>query len=82
MGVTDAEKNESKPQLILVIEDEAGEVVDRIYVPSQKRGVQRVNWDLKQPISALQMPTQREKLNALRLDVEPGNYTVRLYKAD
>ena len=26
------------------------------------------------------MPTQREKLNALRLDVEPGNYTVRLHQ--
>ncbi|MEC7617122.1 MAG: glycosyl hydrolase, partial [Bacteroidota bacterium] len=76
----DAEKNESKPQLILVIEDEAGEVVDRIYAP-HKKGVQRVNWDLKQPyISGADANAKGEKLNALRLDVEPGNYTVRLYQ--
>ena len=76
----DAEKNESKPQLILVIEDEAGEVVDRIYAP-HKKGVQRVNWDLKQPyISVADANAKRKKLNALRLDVEPGNYTVRLHQ--
>mgnify|MGYP001470983618 CR=1 FL=1 len=76
----DAEKNESKPQLILVIEDEAGEVVDRIYAP-HKKGVQRVNWDLKQPyISVADANAKGEKLNALRLDVEPGNYTVRLHQ--
>jgi len=76
----DAEKNESKPQLILVIEDEAGEVVDRIYAP-HKKGVQRVNWDLKQPyISVADANTKKKTLNALRLDVEPGNYTVRLHQ--
>lgn len=76
----DAEKNESKPQLILVIEDEAGEVVDRIYAP-HKKGVQRVNWDLKKPyISVADANAKRKTLNALRLDVAPGNYTVRLHQ--
>ncbi|MDC3079556.1 glycosyl hydrolase, partial [Flavobacteriaceae bacterium] len=76
----DAEKNESKPQLILVIVDEAGEVVDRIYAP-HKKGVQRVNWDLKQPyISVADANAKRKMLNTLRLDVEPGNYTVRLHQ--
>ena len=42
----DAEKNESKPHLILVIEDEAGKSLIE-FMLSQR--VQRVNWDLKKP---------------------------------
>ena len=76
----DAEKNEAKAEAVLIVRDADGNVVDQIST-ALRAGVQRVNWDLKQPyISVADANAKRKKLNALRLDVEPGNYTVRLYQ--
>jgi hypothetical protein len=76
----DAEKQEPKAQAILVIQNEAGEVVDRIFT-AHKAGVQRVNWDLKQPyVSVANADSKREFLNTFRLNVAPGKYTVSLYQ--
>ena len=78
--VLDAEKQEPKAQAILVIQNEAGEVIDRIYTP-HKKGIQRISWDLKQPyVSVANADSKRESLNAFRLNVAPGNYTVSLYQ--
>ena len=76
----DAEKNETKAQIILEIKSESGEVIDRIYAP-HKKGIQRVNWDLKKPyISVADANSKRKALNTLRLDVEPGTYHVSLFQ--
>ena len=63
----DAEKNESKPQLILVIEDEAGEVVDRDLLLLHKKS-SRVNWDLKKPyISVADANVQKKNAECFTL---------------
>ena len=66
--------------MILVIQNESGEVIDRIYT-SHKKGIQRVNWDLKQPyVSVANADSKRESLNTFRLDVTPGTYMVSLHQ--
>jgi len=76
----DAEKQEPKAQAILVIQNEAGEVIDRIYTP-HKKGIQRVSWDLRQPyVSVANADSKRESLNTFRLNVAPGIYTVSLHQ--
>ena len=62
---------EPKAQAILVIQNEAGEVIDRIYTP-HKKGIQRVSWDLRQPyVSVANADSKRESLNTFRLNVAP-----------
>jgi photosystem II stability/assembly factor-like uncharacterized protein len=76
----DAEKNEPKGDVILVISNSSGELVDRISSPL-KKGLHRVNWDLKKPyVNAAYANSRGNSLYARRLDVSPGTYTVRLQK--
>ena len=76
----DEEGNEAKAEGILVIRDASGEVVDRISV-ALKKGVQRVNWDLKRPyVSVAYSSSSRNELYARRMNVEPGTYTASLQK--
>ena len=76
----DAEKNEPKAEAILVVRDATGAVVDRISAKLSK-GIQRVSWDLKKPYATVvDANTKQKSINAWRLDVEPGTYSVSLHK--
>jgi hypothetical protein len=76
----DAEKNEPKAEAILVVRDATGAVVDRISAKLSK-GIQRVSWDLKKPYAnVVDANTKQKSINAWRLDVAPGTYSVSLLK--
>jgi photosystem II stability/assembly factor-like uncharacterized protein len=76
----DAEKNEPKAEAILVVRDAMGAVVDRISAKLSK-GIQRVSWDLKKPYAnVIDANTKQKSINAWRLDVAPGTYSVSLLK--
>jgi photosystem II stability/assembly factor-like uncharacterized protein len=78
-----AEERELEPAIVLVVSDEAGNVVRRVTGPT-KAGFQRVAWDLRFP------PPSPIELTAPEVDpfspppvgplAAPGKYTVRLHK--
>ena len=77
-----AEDEEKEPQVVLTVQDDAGQIVRRITGPRDK-GVHRVSWDLRYPTSeptVLKLPTDRPPwwrppAGSLAL---PGTYTVML----
>ena len=76
----DAEMAESKAEVLLVVSDANGNLVDRITAP-HKKGIHRMNWDLKKPLTTIVDPESKsDNINAWRLDVNPGIYNVTLYE--
>lgn len=76
----DAEMTEPKAEALLVVTDTNGNVIDRISAPL-KKGVHRISWDLKKPLTTIVDPeSKQKKISAWRLDVKPGTYLVTLYK--
>ena len=78
-----AEERELDPAILLVVSDEAGNVIRRVTGPV-KAGFHRVAWDLRYPPPApveLTEP-QREVWDTPALGplVVPGNYNVQLFK--
>jgi photosystem II stability/assembly factor-like uncharacterized protein len=78
-----AEENEEKPEIVLTVTDEAGQVVRRVTGPVSK-GIHRVAWDLRYPPVE---PTQLETANRDPWEgspqgplVVPGRFTVSLSK--
>jgi photosystem II stability/assembly factor-like uncharacterized protein len=79
-----AEDEEREPQVVLVVSDDAGEVIRRIS-GSRSKGIQRLSWDLRYPSSRpVQLrsgeelpPWLRDPAGPLAL---PGTYTATLYK--
>jgi len=77
------EENEPKPTVILIVADEAGQVVRRITAPAGK-GLRRVAWNLRYPgtePTQLEAPQreswQRESFGPMAV---PGTFTVTLAK--
>ncbi|MFK7925647.1 MAG: glycosyl hydrolase [Bacteroidia bacterium] len=78
-----AESTEGKPQVLLLVKDEAGEAV-RWLTAASKKGLNRVNWDLRWPAPdpirlakpAFQPPWAGDPQGPL---VIPGQYSVELF---
>ncbi|MDO5980633.1 VPS10 domain-containing protein [Flavivirga spongiicola] len=78
-----AEENEIAPKLVFIIKDEAGNVVKKI-LKGPKKGVQRLQWDLRydydKPIDLNQSndynPWAGKKIATL---VNPGTYSVEMH---
>jgi hypothetical protein len=76
----DAEMAEPNAEALLVVTDTNGNVIDRIPAPL-KKGVHRISWDLKKPLTTIVDPeSKQKKISAWRLDVSPGTYIVSLFK--
>ena len=78
-----AEDEELPPAVLLVVRDEAGDVVRRID-GSREKGIHRDNWDLRYPVSR---PISLKKGERAPWEMEPagpmvlpGDYTVELVK--
>ena len=77
------EKNQAKPTAILVVKNADNKLVDRVNGPL-KKGFQQVSWDLTQSMqtaitTAKEQEGRRRSRRAIMVD--PGNYTVTLYKS-
>lgn len=79
------EEREIEPEIIFIIRDESGSVVNRISGPRTK-GVHRVNWDLRSPSAS---PTRLEEKKPGRYEsndvgplVLPGKFTVTMAKKE
>lgn len=77
------EENEEKPEMILTVRDEAGQVVSRVTGPVTK-GMHRVVWDLRYPPvdpTVLETPFREEWEEVPRGPlVVPGTFTVSMAK--
>lgn len=73
----EAEANEQKPLIWLVVSDKSGKVVRRIPT-SHKEGFHRVTWDLKFPAPAIIGLDQ--EFSGSGMMVAPGTYAATLYK--
>ena len=77
------EEAEEKPQVVLTIQDETGQVVRRITGPAGK-GIQRVAWDLRYPAVDPTVLEERERESWEQAPVGPlvvpGRFTVSLAK--
>jgi photosystem II stability/assembly factor-like uncharacterized protein len=77
------EENEDKPAVVLIVTDEAGEVVRRVAAPADK-GLHRVAWDLRYPaVEPTVLETaRRDDLGRAPSGpmVVPGQFTVTLAK--
>lgn len=77
-----AEITEEKPEILLIVRDAAGNVVNRLSGPT-KKGFHRVAWDLQRPASeAITSPDidDSDGYWSFQLMVTPGTYTVELVK--
>ncbi len=78
-----AEENEPKPAVVLVVRDEAGQVVRQIAAPAAK-GLHRVAWNLRYPaIEPTALETARRESwerDPVGPMVVPGRFTVTLAK--
>jgi len=76
----EAEHNEDAPILVFAVKDENGKVINHVKAPA-KKGIHRVNWDLRHASKNMMDP---EKDTALMVEskgymVTPGVYSVSLY---
>lgn len=73
------EKHQDKPNVTLVIRNDKGEFVTRIH-SEYKRGINRVSWNLKQPlVSNFNMETINTAKPSRYMYSKPGIYNVTLY---
>ena len=77
----DKEKNEIKPEIILKITDENGNMISQISAPYSK-GLNRVNWNLtKRLTTTVRASSKKNKYDgSLRVNADPGKYQVSLYQ--
>lgn len=72
-----AEDREETPRVFMIFKDEAGNVVNRISVPSSE-GVHRVTWDMRYPGSS---PVNgNSRYSRPGPEIAPGKYSVSLAK--
>jgi hypothetical protein len=74
-----AELSEEKPQILLVVRDEDGDVVRRIEGPTGE-GLHRVSWDLTRPSQRAVRSMPDEDDDDSGFMVAPGTYSVALMK--
>lgn len=81
--VLDAEQQQEKPAIVLTIRNTHGKVTRRVNGPA-KKGLNRVNWDLRYPPAQAIDPDKvdPEKDDPSGLMVPPGSYTVTLSKVE
>lgn len=80
----DKEKNDDKPEIIIEIKDQQGEVVRQIIKPL-KKGLNRVNWDLSTYNTTIVKASDKGKRSwryggAMYKEVDPGTYIVNIFK--
>ncbi|TVZ59754.1 photosystem II stability/assembly factor-like uncharacterized protein [Flavobacteriaceae bacterium MAR_2010_105] len=76
----EAEKNEDGPLVLLIIKDADGNIVNTIK-GSNKKGFNRVNWELNYPNkSGEELSDNRDGFSDGFLKTTPGSYTVTLVK--
>ena len=75
----DAELNESKPEIVLIIKDANGKTVEQISAPFAK-GINRVNWSLNVKLPTAIKTSAKNNYSDIRTMAEPGTYSVSMYK--
>jgi len=73
------EINEEKPEIMLVVRDEDGNIIRRLSAPSGK-GMHRVAWDLTRPSSFALTSVPGSDSRGSGMMVAPGTYSVSLIK--
>jgi hypothetical protein len=77
------EEDEEKPAVVLIVKDEAGQVVRRIAAPAAK-GLHRVAWNLRypavEPTRLEALPRESWEREAVGPMVVPGRFTVTMAK--
>jgi len=76
----DAELQEDGPMLVFTVKDEDGKVVNHVKAAA-KKGIHRVNWNLRHASKNLMDPARETKLTVESRGymVTPGTYSVSLY---
>jgi len=75
----DAEINEVKDQVFIVVQDSDGHVAGRVS-GSTSKGMHRATWDLRYPSAAVITPGDNQESNWSRYLATPGTYTATLVK--
>ena len=76
----DNEMVESGNDAIIVIRDSAENIIDQLTQPL-KKGMNYINWDLKQPFgTTVNANSKNKQIETWRFNVKGGNYTAQLYK--
>jgi photosystem II stability/assembly factor-like uncharacterized protein len=75
----DAELNESKPEIVLVIKNSNGETVEQLSAP-YKKGISRVSWGLNTKLPTAVQASAKRDYSSIQKMAEPGNYTVSMFK--
>ena len=75
----DAELNESKPEIVLIIKDANGTTVEQISAPFAK-GINRVNWSLNVKLPTAIKTSAKNNYSDIRTMAEPGTYSVSMFK--
>ena len=75
----DAELNETKPEIVLVIKNSSGATVEQMSAPF-KKGLNRVSWGLNVKLPTALRATAKNNYSDIWTIAEPGTYTVSMYK--
>ena len=75
----DAELNESKPEIVLVIQNSSGETIEQMSAPF-KKGINRVSWGLNVKLPTALRATAKNNYSDIWTIAEPGTYTVSMFK--
>ena len=76
----DAEKNEKKPYVTMVIKDETNTIVTRIR-GAYKKGINRLTWNLRKPYKPyIDIDSKNSTTSRYHMSVNPGTYKVSLYE--
>ncbi|RMZ51286.1 glycosyl hydrolase [Flavobacteriaceae bacterium PRS1] len=77
------ETNQNKPSILLIIKDSNGKVVNTVK-GTNKKGFNRVNWNLTYPNKSGELLTVGQRTRSFRrrggIKVTPGSYTITLVK--
>ena len=75
----DAELNESKPEIVLVIQNSSGETIEQMSAPF-KKGINRVSWGLNVKLPTALRANAKNNYSDIWTIAEPGTYTVSMFK--
>ena len=65
---------------IIIIRDSAENIIDQLTQPL-KKGINHINWDLKQPFgTTVNANSKNKQIQTWRFNVKGGNYSAQLYK--
>ena len=75
----DAERNESKPEIVLLIKNKSDEIIAQLSCPLTK-GFSRVNWSLNTIEPTVSNTNSKYNYYDVYQMAKPGSYTVSMYK--